>query len=224
MKYKRYDKYKKTGVEWTPEVPDNWEFCKISHGFLVIGSGTTPRSDNSDYYDGQIPWVTTSELREKVIYDTKKKLTTEAVLSNSALRLYEKGSLLIAMYGATIGRLGILGIKATVNQACCVFDKPIKFDTKFVFWWFRAAKPILLSQSSGGGQPNLSQDLLKQLKVSAPSPLEQKEIADYLDGKTSKIDLLLQKLGRQIELLKEYRASLITSAVTGQIKITSSSN
>ena len=214
MTYATYDSYKESGVAWLGKVPAGWEVVKITHGFNLVGSGTTPRSDNLDYYDGEIPWVTTSELRENVIYDTRKKLTEKAITDHASLPLYDEGALLIAMYGATIGRLGILGVRATVNQACCVFDKPKSFDTRFVFWWLQMAKPILISEASGGGQPNLSQDLLRQLKLPIPSIAEQKAIAEFLDNKMAQIDALIAKKKNLLKLLAEQRTALITNTVT----------
>ena len=119
---------KDSRVDWIGEIPKHWDVWKVTHGFRRIGSGTTPKSDNPTFYDGTIPWVTTSELRESIIFDTVQKVTEEAVASHSALKIYPAGSLAIAMYGATIGRLGMLGINATFNQACCVFSDPEVLD------------------------------------------------------------------------------------------------
>ena len=130
-KYNAYEKYKDSGVEWLGEIPEHWSVWKVSHGFKNIGSGTTPKSDNLAFYEGDIPWITTSELRESLIEDTAQKVTQEALKNYSALKVYPKGSIAIAMYGATIGRLGILGIDAAVNQACYVFSESKIFDLPF---------------------------------------------------------------------------------------------
>jgi restriction endonuclease S subunit len=214
MRYERYKNYKNSGIDWLGEVPDNWEVWKASHGFELIGSGTTPRSENLGYYDGDIPWVTTSELRENIINDTFKKLTADALKDYSALKMYPIGTLLIAMYGATIGRLGILGISATVNQACCAFVKPKEFDTRFVFYWLQYRKPIIISLSSGGGQPNLNREELCNIRIPVPDLDEQRAIAFFLDRETERIDSLIEKKQRQIELLQKKRAALISQAVT----------
>ena len=210
---------KDSGVDWIGEIPAHWDVWKLTHGFRRIGSGTTPNSDNPNFYDGTIPWVTTSELRESVIVDTAQKVTEEAVLSNSALKIYPAGSLAIAMYGATIGRLGILGVNATFNQACCVFSDPEVFDLRFVYYWLWMRRPILVSLSSGGGQPNLSQDDLKQIRIPIPDPDEQREIVQYLDKKTFEVDEHASKVREAVAKLLEYRSSLITNAVTGKIDV-----
>jgi len=210
---------KDSGVAWLGKIPAHWDVWKVTHGFRTIGSGTTPKSDNPIFYDGDIPWVTTSELRESVIFDTTQKVTAEAVASHSALKKYPIGSLAIAMYGATIGRLGILGVEATFNQACCVYSDPLVFDTRFVYYWLWMRRPILISLSNGGGQPNLSQDDLKKIWIPIPDLDEQQAIVSSLDAKTAKVDEQKKKVEEVIAKLLEYRSSLITNAVTGKIDV-----
>ena len=130
-KYQQYDEYKDSGVEWLGEIPKDWEMWKIAHAYLEIGSGTTPPSSNEEWYVGDIPWVTTGELREKLILDTKKKVSKKTIKAFPTLRVYPVGSIAIAMYGATIGRLGVLGVEATTNQACCVMSQSNVIFNKF---------------------------------------------------------------------------------------------
>jgi type I restriction enzyme, S subunit len=215
MQYRSYANYKSSSVDWIGEVPSHWETWKVTHGFGLIGSGTTPKSDNQAYYEeGETAWITTSELREKEILDTKFKVTKEALNDYSTLKIYKPGALAFAMYGATIGRLGILGINATVNQACCVFDNPEQFYTKFFFYWLWMRRDVLISLSVGGGQPNLSQDDLKKIRVPIPLIEEQEKIAAFLDYKTQQIDQLIEKKKALIEKLEEKRIAVITQAVT----------
>jgi len=212
-------KLKPSGVEWLGDVPEHWETWRLSHGFDFIGSGTTPPSDELEWYDGTIPWITTSELRENLIISTDKCVTEEAVSRFSALKIFPKGSLAIAMYGATIGRLGILGVDATTNQACCVMHGGQVFSVKFVFFWMQAFKESIILLASGGGQPNISQDKIKSLKIPCPPLSEQQDIAAYLDRETAKLDALSAKVTTVIARLREYRTSLISAAVTGKIDV-----
>jgi len=211
---REYPEYKPSNLPWLGDIPSHWAVWKVTHGFNRIGSGTTPKSDNPLFYDGTIPWITTSELREDTILDTSQKVTQEAVALHSALKVYPQGSLAIAMYGATIGRLGILGMDATVNQACCVFSEPTVFDTRFVYYWLWMRRPVLISLSTGGGQPNLSQDDLKKLWIPIPSIGEQRAIVRFLDHKTAQIDALIAKKQSLLDKLTEQRLALITQAVT----------
>jgi restriction endonuclease S subunit len=130
------------------------------------------------------------------------------------LFLYPPGTLLIAMYGATIGRLGILGILACTNQACCAFSHPVALDIKYAFYWLLMRRREIVLMSSGGGQPNVNQEKLRSLKIPAPGLDEQRTIATFLDRETAKIDALIAKKERLIELLQEKRAALISHAVT----------
>ena len=208
-----YPSYRESGVKWLGEIPDHWEVKKVTHLFLV-GSGTTPPTDHPEYYGGEIPWVTTSELRESVVAFTEKSVTKEALRAFPALNVYPKGSVAVAMYGATIGRVGVLGTTAVVNQACCVFYGHNGMHTWFWFYWLQSRRPYLISLSYGGGQPNLSQELLKSIRVPTPTPAEQLAIAKFLDRETGKIDALVAKKEQLIELMQEKRVALITQAVT----------
>lgn len=210
----RYEKYKESGVPWLGEVPEHWEVWKITHSIDLIGSGTTPKSDNEEYYDGESLWVTTSELRENLIFDTKQKISSSALKDYSALKIYPKNSVAIAMYGATIGRLGILAKEATFNQACCVFGESKILHYKFLFYWLWYRRPILISLSNGGGQPNLSQDDLKKLKLPLPPYEEQTAIVNYLDARVGEIDALIEKQQTLLTKLAEQRTATITQAVT----------
>jgi len=217
-------KLKPSGVEWLGDVPEHWEIWKLAHGFDLVGSGTTPPSDELEWYEGTIPWITTSELRENLITTIEKAVTKEAVHRFSALKIFPKGSLAIAMYGATIGRLGILGIEATTNQACCVMHGGQVFAIPFVYYWMQAFKDSIILLASGGGQPNISQDKIKSIKIPCPNISEQQAIATYLDCETAKIDTLSAKVVTVIERLKEYRTALISSAVTGKIDVSTELN
>ena len=214
MKLSPYPKYKPSDVEWLGDVPAHWVTWKATHGFRRIGSGTTPKSDDSAYYDGNIPWVTTSELRETIIAHTTREVTPAAMHEYPTLCMYPKGTLLFAMYGATIGRLGILGIAATVNQACAALAEPLHLDTWFVYYWLQMRRPTLIVLSAGGGQPNLSQDDLRQLRIPAPTLDEQRVIAEFLGRETAKIDTLVAKKRTLVERLKEKRTALISRTVT----------
>ncbi len=209
---------KDSGVEWLGEIPAHWEVRKTTWIF-TIGSGTTPRSEDPAYYGGETPWITTSELRESEVVATEKNVTGDAVRDHPSLKVHPKGSVAVAMYGATIGRLGILGVPATVNQACCVFSRPRGIETWYWFYWLQMRRPYLISLGYGGGQPNLSQDLLRSLRVPTPPLLEQRAIISFLDLEAARIDALIAKVREAIERLKELRTALISAAVTGKIDV-----
>ena len=210
-----YPEIEPSEVDWIGDVPSHWKERKIIYGFQQVGSGTTPKSDNDAYYDDEgVPWVTTSELRETTITKTKQYLTPKAMEDHSSLRLYPIDSVLFAMYGATIGRLGLLGVPSTVNQAVCVFAKPRDVHHKYIFYWLLMRRDILVGLSSGGGQPNLSQDDLRKVKTLVPPREEQEQIARFLDSAVGKTDTLVSKKRELIELLQEKRRALVARCVT----------
>lgn len=210
---------KDSGVEWLGQVPEHWQVWKLSHAYSTIGSGTTPPTVDQDLYNGDIPWVTTGELRENIIFDTSKKVSDATILNYPTLRKYPVGSVLIAMYGATIGRLGILGVEATTNQACCVLPFSKVIINKYTFYWLLAFKEEIIGLSSGGGQPNINQEKISNLRVSAPDIVEQKMIVEYLEIRESKMEEIIKKSLSSIQLLQERKTALISAAVTGKIDV-----
>tara|TARA_R110002049_G_scaffold297185_3_gene486006 strand:- start:1776 stop:3131 length:1356 start_codon:yes stop_codon:yes gene_type:complete len=213
-KYAVYPEYKDSGVEWLGNIPTEWELWKLTHAYDEIGSGTTPPSGSDELYGGDVPWITTGELREKEIFSTTKNVTLDALRKLSALRKFPSGSIAIAMYGATIGRLGILGVEATTNQACCVLTKSNIIDNKYLYYWLQAFKQDIVNLASGGGQPNINQEVVASLKISLPKKFDQQKIANFLDHETAKIDTLIEKQQQLIALLKEKRQAVISHAVT----------
>lgn len=212
---KQYDSYKDSGVEWIGEVPSHWEVMKTSLAFHGIGSGTTPSTSKKEFYDDNdgYYWLQTGDLNDGLINDTSKKITKLAI-SQCNLKFYPIDSIVIAMYGATIGKVGILGIKTATNQACCVLPANKNMNSKFAFYEFLACKPALLVSAIGGGQPNISQDVIRKQKIAIPPLLEQNIIATYLDNKCSEIDNVISAQQKRIALLQELKQSVITHAVT----------
>ena len=214
MGYKRYERYKDSGVEWIGEVPEGWDLYKITWIFNLISSGTTPPTANIEYYDGNIPWINTGDLNDGYIFDTPKTVTKVAFQECSALKLFPVNTLLIAMYGATIGKTGITKIVAATNQACCALAKPSKAVPKFIFYWFLSNRNHIISMAYGGGQPNISQNLIKSLRIPLPKIEEQKNIVCFLDQKTVEIDNLIADKEKMVQLLQEMRQAIISEAVT----------
>ncbi|HHE3237415.1 TPA: restriction endonuclease subunit S, partial [Escherichia coli] len=128
-----------------------------------------------------IPWIKSGDLKDSKIYEANEYITA-AGLENSSAKIVEKDSILIAMYGATVGRLAILGINAATNQAICNIrpDTTIA-DMKYLYYFLKSKFSYFVENAVGGAQPNISQGLIKSLEVPLPSLDEQKRIADILD-------------------------------------------
>ncbi len=209
---------KPSGVEWLGDVPEHWEVRKLRSLFKLHGSGTTPLGD--DYYGGDVSWVMTGDLQDRVLSRTKRTVTDKALNEVSALRLYPAGSLLVAMYGATIGKTGILSMDACTNQACCVLAEP-REDGNVVYFQavVNIARPELVRQSYGGGQPNINADVVRSLRIPVPPKAEQHIIVEQLKVKGTFLDEAVAQTQREISLIREYRTRLIADVVTGKLDV-----
>jgi len=197
----------------TVALPCEWRRDKIARLCELIGSGGTPPTGNPDFYNGGIPWVQTGDLKDDWLNETEKTITEEG-LRNSAAQLYPKNTLLVAMYGATIGKLGILKFFAAVNQACCALVVRKTIDMRFMFYTLRSLRADLIAEALGGGQQNIGQETIKQTYVVHPPLPEQQRIAAYLDASCTAIDAAVGAKRRQLEVLNDLRKSIIQSAVT----------
>lgn len=210
----KYSEYKDSGVQWLGEIPSHWERTKVSRLFKQIGSGTTPSSgDASLYADEGIPWLQSGDFNNNEINSTSKFITNKA-LDNYNLKLYKPGGIVIAMYGASIGKVGLLSISTTVNQACCVLSGSDHLLQKFAFYVFINEKENLVMKSKGGTQPNISQEIIKSHYIPLPPLPEQQAIVSYLDTKCSQLDKMLEGKQKQIDLLSEMKQRVIADAVT----------
>ena len=155
------------------EIPDNWEWVRLG-SIGDWGSGATPRRSVPEYYDGDIPWLKTGDLNDGYI-DYIPESISNLALEKTSVRLNPTGSVLIAMYGATIGKVGILTFPATTNQACCAC-LPIKIYNEYLFYFLMSQKVAFVKQGEGGAQPNISKEKIIATLMPLPSLAEQYRI------------------------------------------------
>ena len=158
-------------------------------------------------------------MNDSILESCETFITEKAFDDHSTLKIYCKGTLLIAMYGATIAKLSILNFDACTNQACCALANSKLIEIDFAFNWFLSQKQNIINLSYGGGQPNISQDVVRSIRIPLPPSKEQKEIIDFIKEETSNVVNLISKYQKQIDLMQEYRTSLISQAVTGKIDV-----
>ncbi|MBF6163340.1 restriction endonuclease subunit S [Streptomyces gardneri] len=210
-----------TGVDWMPHINAAWRLAKVGHVFMT-GSGTTPSSEVENYFNGVIPWVNSADLNDRGISSTIRNVSHEARRDYPALKIHPAGSLIVAMYGQgeTKGRVGLLGFDACVNQACCVLTPMDGINASFASYWFRAHKDGVVALAVGAGQPNLSQELIRQLRIPIPDVKWQDRIVAELQELEDSIATRSTFLDSRSRLLTERRQALITAAVTGRIDVT----
>lgn len=178
------------------------------------GSGGTPKATIAEYYGGTIPWVRSGDLPDGPVISHEINIT-DAGLQMSSAKWVSPGSILIAMYGATIGKLGIVTYPVTTNQAVAFVDPSEGIDGRYVFENLRYRKPELVSLGQGGAQPNISQEILKEQILPLPPAAEQRRIVAKLDALTARLARARAELDRVPVLAERQHLSLLRSGVTG---------
>ena len=160
------------------EIPNSWTWARMGQ-IGDWGAGSTPQRSNQDYYGGNILWLKTGELNNGAIYDTEEKITQRA-FQECSLRMNKIGDVLIAMYGATIGKLAIVGKELTTNQACCGCTPYVVYNW-FLFYFLMASRDTFIKKGEGGAQPNISRVKLVEHLIPLPPLNEQKRIVKRIE-------------------------------------------
>ena len=194
-------------------VPEHWEVVKLGD-VAKTASGGTPSRKNPEYFGGKIHWVKSGELNDSLVSCTEETLTEMGIINSNA-RVFPKGTLLIAMYGATAGKVGILECEAASNQAvCAVFPQKI-LSSNFLFYVFMYRRSKLLSERYGGAQPNISQTVIKAFNIPLPPLHEQHEIVRILQA----VDKKLQAEEARKQALEALFKTLLNNLMTGKIRV-----
>lgn len=161
------------------DIPTSWTWCKLGE-IANWGSGATPNRNDPEYYkNGTVPWLKTGDLNDGIISIIPEHITPKA-LKETSVKLNPVGSVLIAMYGATIGKLGILGIEATTNQACCAGIVHNGIFNKYLFYYLMSQRYVFKRRGEGSGQPNISKEKIIETIFPLPPLNEQKNIVSKL--------------------------------------------
>jgi len=196
------------------EIPEGWGVDKIED-IAKTGSGGTPKSTNVSYYsNGEIPWINSGELEQTVITSTSNFITEEG-LNNSSAKLFPSGTILVAMYGATAGKVSFLTFEASTNQAICAImlkDIRMRYYLKNVI---EDLYQYLVKLSTGSARDNLSQDMIKNIKVVIPS----NDILDRFYDFSNNIIKEITKKQQENEQLTQLRDWILPMLMNGQVKV-----
>jgi type I restriction enzyme S subunit len=200
------------------DVPQGWEWCRMG-SIGDWGAGATPAKSNPDYYGGSILWLRTGELNNGIVYDSEIKVTKKA-LQECSLRMNRIGDVLIAMYGATIGKVAIVGKELTTNQACCACT-PFGIYNYFLFFFLMGSQIDFIKKGEGGAQPNISREKLVSHLMPIPPLTEQYRIVEKIQyllplvEKYSDSRILQDKLNSEIK--DKLRKSILQEAIQGKL-------
>ena len=208
-------KMKDSGIEWIGEIPEGWTKNKVIRLFDTIGSGTTPKNITSDF--PVVNWIQSGDITGSFMPACKNVISANLLSQYSALKVYPAPFIIIAMYGASVGNASISLIDGCVNQACCVLSSP-SCNLHYAFYVIKSAQSYLVRKAVGGGQPNISQETIKQLWLPLPPLSTQDIIVRNLDATCSKIDDLLTSVHASIEEYKKLKQAVITQAVTKGVR------
>ena len=201
-------------------IPENWVWVRLGE-IGIWGSGATPNRSNPDFYrNGDINWLKTGDLNDGYIDETSEKITALAV-EKSSVTLQPIGAVLIAMYGATIGKLGILNIPATTNQACCACVPFKGVLNKYLFYFLLFNRSNFILMGAGGAQPNISKEKIVSTLIPLPPLAEQQRIVEKLNRLLNEIDSLKAQeqalLATQNAFPKKLRAAILQAAIQGEL-------
>jgi len=199
----------------TNGLPDGWELTAFGEIYNT-GSGGTPSRKRPEYFEGgSIDWIKSKELKDGFIFSTEEHITEQAVKKSSA-KIFPADTVLIALYGATIGRLGILASEAATNQACCaVLQKHPAFGREFAFLTLFANRDRIIGLRLGAAQQNISQVILRNMKCVKPTD----KLASQFSKRTAPIFDGILTLQRQIQNLRQTRDLLLPRLLSGQINL-----
>lgn len=210
----RFPGYEK--VEVVDGLPMGWEKVKVEDVFKTSSGGTPSRLKEEEYYNGNIDWIKTGELKDTFIHNTDEKIT-EMGLKNSSAKIFPPNTLLMAMYGVNIGQLGISTKKSCANQAVCVFN-PIKsneYSVYYAYFFFKLMRSYLFNISMGAAQQNLSQEIIKKINFIQPNLILLIKFNKLVESMFEEIKILQEKN----DILQSTRDLLLPRLISGKLEV-----
>lgn len=194
-------------------IPEGWEVKKIGDLFSTTSGGTPSRKNMEYYEEGNIQWIKSKELNGSFIIDTEEKITSTA-LKNSSAKMLPKKSVLLAMYGATVGEVGINSAEATCNQAICAIV-PNELSYTFIFQYLKHNKQNVLNNAVGSAQQNISQEIIKRFPIISPLNADTLSVFEQ----TEKLFDLIESNEFENIRLKQTRDYLLPKLISGEIRV-----
>lgn len=200
-------------------IPENWDCLQLGEIYSELRTGSTPSRTRPDYFTGDILWVTSGELKYEVVFDSREKITADAV-KNTNLKIYPAGTFAIAIIGleaeSTRGSCAILGKDATINQSCVAFPENQRIHTWFLYQYYRNyGKHVVYSYARGTKQQNLNTEIIKSIPIKMPKKTEQIKIAEVLNAADSIIKIYQNEKAK----LQRINNGLIDDLLSGKVRV-----
>ncbi len=215
MSFPRYERYRNSGVEWLPEIPEHWKAVKLKRLSRLYSGGTPDKTQQHYWENGTIPWLSSGEVNQGLI-TTPSTFITEEAFARSSAKWIPAGSLVMALagQGKTKGTVAQLAFRCTCNQSMGVIVPDEIGRARFLYWWLTANYENIRNLAGGDLRDGLNLELVGNIACPVISSSEGAWIASFLDHETTKIDALIQEQQHLIELLKEKRQVVISNSVT----------
>ena len=198
------------------DIPGSWVWVKLGD-VCETSSGGTPLKSKKEYYlKGAIPWLKSGEVNQGVIYSSEEKITQEG-MNNSSAKMFPVNTVLVAMYGATAGKVGLLKFESTTNQAICGILPHGEFDSDFMYRYLGYKSNELAKKGIGGAQPNISQAIIKNILIPILPFCEQTRIVQKIESCFDKVEQTEKHLSDIEDHIKKYRESLLSKAFRGEL-------
>ena len=197
------------------EVPSSWVWTILGE-IGIWQAGGTPSRANKSYYVGNIPWLKTGDLNDDLITNIPESISEDAV-ANSSAKINPTGSVLIAMYGATIGKLGILTFPATTNQACCACIKYFAVTQLYLFYFLLSQRTTFIAKGGGGAQPNISKEIIINTAIPLPPLAEQQRIVTEIEKWFTLINQIEQDKTDLQAVIKRAKSKILNLAIHGKL-------
>lgn len=214
-RYKAYPEYEKSKLQWADRTPKHWNSVHLRWIAKLYAGGTPSKAIEEYWENGSVPWINSGEVNQGLISEVSTYIT-EAAYKNSSAKWIPKNALVMALagQGKTKGMIAQLAIDATCNQSMAAIVPQDLQSSRYLFWWLHSNYQNIRNMAGGDLRDGLNLELLGDIGCPIPNVEEQLSIAAFLDHETAKIDALIEKQQRLIELLKEKRQTVISHAVT----------
>ncbi len=214
-RYKAYPEYENSRIEWADRTPKHWDAVHLRWIAKIYAGGTPSKAIEEYWENGSVPWINSGEVNQGLICEVSTYIT-EVAYKNSSAKWIPKNALVMALagQGKTKGMIAQLAIDATCNQSMAAIVPHDLQGSRYFFWWLHSNYQNIRNMAGGDLRDGLNLELLGDIVCPIPGKEEQKSIAAFLDHETAKIDALIEKQQRLIELLKEKRQAVISHAVT----------
>jgi restriction endonuclease S subunit len=210
---------KDSGIEWLGKIPMHWEVKRLKNVANYIQTGITPPSENSDYYDGEIPWYGPGGFNGETVLSNPAKYITQKAIDDNEAKLFPVDCIFMIGIGATIGKVGIIKEQSSCNQQLNIINFKSFVNPDFGVYFLKIYESVIINIANFSTLPIYNQVQTGNLKFLLPPKNEQDEIFDYLQERTTAIDQLIKNIEEQIEKLQELRKIKIYEAVTGKMKV-----